>query len=325
MRRTLVLTGLALLALGAVEWAIRSHRETSGPTAAAAWIWAADAPDGHDAAAFYAYRDFELEAAPLTARLLISVDVEYQLYLNGTRLGAGHYDGAELDEYVVGSLLQAGVNRLVVEARSRTGAGGILLAMFVDGMERPTLVSDPTWQIVSSHENGFLEGWSNPRESQPAMSWGHSPTGRWQKPQVPAGRTHPRPPVLDAQRGRWAASIEEIEVRQANDTFHPGVLVDFGEVVEGHLELWFEGGAPGRARWAWVSVERPRSFDAPAETERSGAVRSASASASDPNVVVVLRVPGRDYWRDVESRRFRYVLMSDHPLVASARVAPSDF
>ena len=80
----LVTLALALVtrivpALGA-RWA--------APTGGAQWIW--ETRDRRDVspAAFYAVRDFDLETPPERARVLVTADAEYVLFLNAQRIAA---------------------------------------------------------------------------------------------------------------------------------------------------------------------------------------------------------------------------------------------
>ena len=115
---------VGLLALGARGVSALVARLTL-PTGGAQWIWVEREWTDRSPAAFYAVRDFFLDAIPARARLLALADPEYVLTLNGRRIGAGQYQPtgtAKLDVYEVGDLLQAGGNRIVVELRSDRGA-----------------------------------------------------------------------------------------------------------------------------------------------------------------------------------------------------------
>ena len=138
--------GLLLAALALAGW--RHWRDADLPTGDAEWIWA-ELPDRLPTPlAFYAVRDFTLDAVPGAgggeaaggaaasgvpdpgaAELRLLADEEYVVWLNGQRIGSNRYrPGAPLDVYRVGDLLLPGPNRLIVELRSSRGrrrtAGG---------------------------------------------------------------------------------------------------------------------------------------------------------------------------------------------------------
>src|SRR4029077_11094756 len=99
----------------------------------AQWIWSGRERNAQGPSAFYALRDFTLDMPPARARLLVTADEEYVLYLNGKRVGAGGYRaGAGLDVYDAGPLLLPGGNRLIAELRSNHGGGGFLLSLAGD-------------------------------------------------------------------------------------------------------------------------------------------------------------------------------------------------
>ncbi len=65
------------------------------PTRAAEWIWESRDRLDLSPAAFYAVHDFDLAAVPSQARILVTGDEEYILYLNGRRIGAGAWRAGE--------------------------------------------------------------------------------------------------------------------------------------------------------------------------------------------------------------------------------------
>jgi len=81
------------------------------------WVWAAG--DGREKNAYYYFRrDVHLDQVPQDARIFITADTRYLLFINGRRVGRGapqskpfyHY----YDEYPVGEFLQAGANCIAV-------------------------------------------------------------------------------------------------------------------------------------------------------------------------------------------------------------------
>src|SRR3990172_8873528 len=123
-------------------------------TLMAQWIW-----DGGDAVprnvlALFR-RSFTLERRPAEARLHLSADTRYLLYVNGERLGYGparnyhfHY---EYDTYDLAPRLRPGANVIAVAVshwgegtfHQMVGRGGLLAQLDLDG--RPYLWSGAGW------------------------------------------------------------------------------------------------------------------------------------------------------------------------------------
>lgn len=309
----LLVIAVGLLALGTRAVSALVARLTL-PTGGAQWIWVEREWTDRSPAAFYAVRDFFLDALPSRARLLALADPEYVLTLNGKRIGAGQYmpvdsgpPMAKLDVYEVGDLLQVGGNRLIAELRSDRGAGGFL-AVLQDGNGKTLVRTDGDWRIFGRHHFGLLRGWiplgpTGGLESKPAFSWGLPPIGRWGKPEAGAVRplfseliqaqpvsgtriAAPRMPALPPTSARRMA------------------LFDWGREVTGYLVL-----------------------NMPAEDGLRTALFYTGAGVPDPlrkrPAGAVLAMTGRRSWMDVRPRRFRYALViGDRPL--AARVLQAD-
>lgn len=122
---------------------------------------------------FYAVGELALAAAPPRATALVFVDREHVLYVNGQRAGgATQRPGDSLATYEVAQLLRPGLNRVVIEASSPTGIGGILFALDA-GAE--TLVSDGRWRVdrdaaaMTGQARYRPEVWGKP----PIYPWGY--------------------------------------------------------------------------------------------------------------------------------------------------------
>ncbi len=275
------------------------------PTAGAEWIWI----DSHSAptvpTAFLAARDFRLEVETLATRVAIQADEEYQLYLDGRWLGGNRYLlGAEVDVYRLEQPLLPGRHRLVVEARSSSASGGILVVLS-DG-DRPLLESDRSWQTFDSAVPGLVEGWSSLDGGRPARSWGPPPLGRWGRPRLGE-------PVAPAgSRSQWAEAASFLAVDNGWGGSESGYLIDFGRVVSGRLEVWLDESEVTRLRSAGVSAAPARFAQAP---EALGG-RHADAW--------VIPVRGSQRWRDACPRVFRYAWIGTASPPSSARVIEVD-
>ena len=206
--------GLVVLASGAQRFAARVFEPGHG----ARWIWAAgDYRDG-DPIAFYAVRELELEAAA-PARIAITADDTYLLYVNGRRVGAGSYRlDAPLDEYEIGDFLQTGVNRILVEVRSNRGAGGLIAEITLGSVGTPLahdisvgahhpIVTDGSWRIVRRYDPGLFGGWSTPESGEAPRVWGTAA----HRSLAPGYRAPPVPgpaPGLSSSRAPPAAAAQ---------------------------------------------------------------------------------------------------------------------
>ncbi len=293
-RLLLAVLGLAVLAGAAERFAARAFQPGNG----ARWIWAAgDVHDG-EPIAFYAVRELELEA-PVEARIAITADDTYLLHVNGQRLGAGHYrQGAPLDEYEVGDFLESGTNRILIEARSSRGAGGLIaeLELGPEG-DHETLVTDSSWRIFERYDPGLFGGRTTEETGTAPRVWGRPPTGRWR---LAAERRH-RPILFQGfpppERRRplrhktlhGASWLELDAARPRIPALGPQQIFDWGEELEGivSFDLRSDEGKPGLL---YASAEPP------------------DVSNRSPDAVIV-PVPGRRFWQDALPRRFRYLLL----------------
>lgn len=297
----LALVARVLPALGA-RWA--------APTGLAQWIW--EKRDRRDVspAAFYAVRDFDLEAIPGKARVLVTADEEYILSLNGQRIGAGSWErGAPLDVYEVGSLLQPGPNRLLAEVRSGRGTGGFLLSLD-DGDGRQLVRTDERWSIVHQHHPGLVRGWlplerkpDDPPQiptSEPAFCWGLPPTGAWGRP-VPGT---PRPLLFELASGKPIPAVRARPARAGKEG-PPQQLFDWGRQVAGYLTIEVPASQEMQVGLLYTG-------DAPPDPRRG------------PPAGPVLVMPRQRMWRAARPGRFRYALVVGIAKPREAAVQPVD-
>lgn len=309
----LLMIAVGLLALGTRAVSALVARLTL-PTGGAQWIWVEREWTDRSPSAFYAVRDFFLDAVPPRARLLALADPEYVLTLNGKRIGAGQYMPADsgppvakLDVYEVGDLLQVGGNRLIAELRSDRGAGGFL-AVLKDGNGKTLVRTDGDWRIFERHHFGLLRGWiplgpTGGLESEPAFSWGLPPIGRWGKPA--AGALRPR--FSELIQGQPVSGTRIAAPRMPAlppSSARRMALFDWGREVTGYLVL-----------------------NMPAEDGMRTALFYTGTGVPDPlrdrPAGAVLAMTGRRSWMDVRPRRFRYALViGDRPF--AARVLQAD-
>ncbi len=125
-------------------------------TQTASWIWTRD-PKGPREQYVRFRRVFTLDAQPASAKIRISADSRYRLYVNGSYLGFGpsrsypHHQC--VDVYDVSDFLRGGTNLIAVLVYQpgyshysyvHQGKSGLLLELETD--EQKTLVSDSAWK-----------------------------------------------------------------------------------------------------------------------------------------------------------------------------------
>jgi hypothetical protein len=163
----LIVASAAALA-GARALRDRSNLRTGG----ARWIWLAVDLEEPKPVRFFARRDFTLARVTPSAKALLVVDRHGVLTVNTSRFPLPEQrPGTPLAEVEIAPALTAGVNRVVIEAESPTGAGGILFHLDLPGGDH--VDSDATWQ-VSSSEADLARG-----VGTPAAVWGRPPMYPW--------------------------------------------------------------------------------------------------------------------------------------------------
>ena len=285
-----VAVAVAVLFCAGVERLIARWLE---PERGACWIWADGDYGGGEPIAFYAVREVELPA-PGPGRITVAADETYLLYLNGRLVGSGSYrPEAPFDIYEVGDLLDAGINRVVIELRSSRGAGGLLAELELGGT---AVVTDESWRVFRRHDARLVRGWSMLEGGEPPKVWARAPTGRWRLDGI-----RKRPILFDvfppperrrpARHQRYnSGSWSELDAsRRRIPAIGPQRIFDWGEPVEGYLSFNFRS-VEGRPGLLYVSDQRPDPRNRP------------------PDAVIV-PVPGRRHWQDAHPRRFRYALL----------------
>ncbi|MDY7091792.1 MAG: hypothetical protein SX243_02350 [Acidobacteriota bacterium] len=271
VRLTLGLVVVALLITGG-RWLFGG----SPATGDAQWIWAPSLdPANTEPAVYFAFRDFQLDARPEQARLLIQAEEEYRVWINGRPVGSNvFHQQAPLDVYRIEKLLLPGGNRLLVELRSSFGGGGLLASLEAggeDGELRPVVVTDGAWRVSREWQPGLLGGWTSPQEAEPVRVWGRPPIGRWGVPKL--GPERPVTALL--KQGSmlpkpWVASLQRESPVRAQSRWE--------EPVVGYLSLELE---PGSGRIGLV------------------------VPAQDEPAVAVMVALGASRWVDARPRRWR--------------------
>jgi hypothetical protein len=292
----LVLTGIAatFAFAGSAKWIRAAYARSALPTQAAEWIWSGDARRERSPSAFWAARDFTLDAVPKRAILYVQADPEYVLWLNGRRIGAGRFVvGAPLDGYEVAPLLSLGTNRLLAQLRSDHGAGGFLLSLEERPGGRQLLASDPAWTILRRDDPNLLRGFRPLEGGTPAYSWSFPPIGRWGRPRLGAVRP------LRFERSAAHSS--------ASEPSRSGVS---GRSVR------FDWGAEPKVGRLALEVE-------PQEAIQVAVLRVEEGGIA-PTAISVILMPNQRVWLEPQVRQFRAVEIVGTPKIEAARVLPPD-
>jgi hypothetical protein len=243
---SLVLLLLALVgAERIVRWAVT---RTALPSGEAQWIWAEVDETGVEPHTYYLVRDFHLDFRVKQGRLLCLADEEYVAILNGVQIGGGRFAGqSALDEYAVGRYLNRGRNRLVVEARSSRGSGGLLLSLEAQGRDKvKRVVSDGTWRVLRHQVRGLGRAREELPEGEAVVVWGPPPMGRWPLPTEVRSRpaipellleVEPRKAVRYREGGGESAWRRLGGDGAREEGLGSWVTFDFGRTMTGYLAL----------------------------------------------------------------------------------------
>ncbi len=181
---TAVALAIAASAAFTALWRARQDRRYLF-TGAASWIWYTRQIPEPAPLRFRAWKDFRLGGGPpASAPARLFGDREWALEVNGQRAGSGvQSPGDALAVFELASVLKTGGNRVLIEAASPNGVGGLLFWMDLGGGR--VLVSDATWRVER-----LPAGAEGP---QPAAVWGRPPLYPWGYPRLPGrGELTPR-------------------------------------------------------------------------------------------------------------------------------------
>jgi hypothetical protein len=161
-------------------------RQLTHLTGDAQWVWVTDVLEHVHPEAGLFVASLHLNSPPGAALLKVCGDREYVVYVNDTPAACGwSRPGFRLDIYDVGHLLRQGENVIVAEVRSPTPAGGLLLALDVDGVGRNVLVSGPAFRARTHFSLGPI----GPADVPIPVDWGVPPRFPWG---YPYPQSHPR-------------------------------------------------------------------------------------------------------------------------------------
>ena len=146
-------------------------------------------------------KTFALPAKPSRAAVLITVDNDYSLHVNGKLVGAdgGHDSGywRSVERYDIGTLLVAGRNAIAVRGQCLGGAAGLLAAARIELPDGSVveLRSDRSWRIRRQAETGWTGRTFDDGHWPQAAELGPVGVGVWGKIAYPG-------PPSPSRRGR---------------------------------------------------------------------------------------------------------------------------
>ena len=129
------------------------------------WIWD---KERYDRQACRLWRAFDIpeDARIIHARLLLTADNEFTVFLDGREIGHGA-EWRELFDYNLTALLSPGRHVLAIEAFSPTSFAGLLLGLRIElsNGQRLEIKSDQEWKIVPEQAKSWKD------MTKPAASW----------------------------------------------------------------------------------------------------------------------------------------------------------
>lgn len=137
----------------------RVVEERSEKDLQAKWIWSAAHKNAE--VKLYFRRTFNLESVPSSAKLSITCDNGYVLYVNGQKIGEestyAESGWQNAETFDVTSLLQSGTNVIAAVGENLGGEAGLLISL-TDGENKPIVVSDASFRIDEIAPGG----WNSP-------------------------------------------------------------------------------------------------------------------------------------------------------------------
>ena len=262
--------------------------DSSPSTGAAEWIWPdVAAAEAGRPAAYLLLADFELDEAPqAAARLFVTADREYAVYLNGHQIARGGFRrGEPIDEFQVAHLLRAGTNRLTIGARTPYGDGGALAGIELADGSMP-VVTDGSWRVLEVWDPPVVKGGGTRGDAEALESvraWGRPPVGRWGR--VARGELAKTQPIWRSAAARRIVRVSAAPGLVVSLAERRYWVVEFGREVTGVLELEFRPEDPGGDRQLRLC--------------RGG----------DCERRPLVPIPGRPAWRDSAARSFDTVVV----------------
>jgi hypothetical protein len=123
---------------------------------AASWIWYPH--DAESVADRFFRKSFEVAEVPAKARLRITCDNAYTVYVNGQPVGRGSR-WQSIEQYDVAKHIARGKNVIAVAAHNDGGPAGLIAELTLTGPNAQTirLATDATWRCSPKEDHGWRE------------------------------------------------------------------------------------------------------------------------------------------------------------------------
>ncbi|MHB9062548.1 MAG: HEAT repeat domain-containing protein [Pirellulaceae bacterium] len=219
-----------------VIWGCGMAPALQGRAAEADWIWSPEHAKGEVPEVACYFRKTFTAQAPLRVQATIAADDEYELFVNGQKVGVGE-SFRTLDEYNITEHIQAGKNVIAVKVTNRRGSTAALVARILLREQEGgwiTYSSDATWR-TSLQPLAFWNGTLyNDRIWEAAQTFGKlGETAPWdQEEEVAGADLH--------HSGRFHIS-KEFEVQRVLDGEATGSLIAMAFNEFGHILVSREG------------------------------------------------------------------------------------
>jgi hypothetical protein len=159
----------------------RAEDRSHGWSSRAQWIWYARAGKKPAPLRFWAERDVAIDRVPERVEARFFVDPEFTLFVNGRRVASGSgRPGDPLRTVDLAPELRPGRNRILIEASSPDGIGGILFLAEGRGLDPDAFDTGSRWRVARDPAELERDG------GRPAVVWGRPPQSPWEYPRPPA-------------------------------------------------------------------------------------------------------------------------------------------
>jgi putative heme-binding domain-containing protein len=202
----------------------------------AQWIWSADhAKDGVPTGEACHFRKLMNLQSPQGGTIVIAADDQYELYLNGRRIGAGEAT-KKLDEYDVARFLTRGANVIAIRVQNNAGNTAALVARVTinDGGQWESFSTDASWKAATRPLPLWNTALYNDRHWAAAQSFGVlGATAPWDRRE--------NVPAAEVSRSERFVIDPQFEVQLVLDGDQTGSLIAMSFNEFGHILASKEG------------------------------------------------------------------------------------
>lgn len=155
------------------------ERDERGLDLLGLWIWEAKTVD-RQTCRFWRAFEIPSDSKVIEARMLLTADNEFTIYLDGQEIGHGA-EWRELFDYNLILFLSPGRHVLAVEAVNPSGFGGMLLGIRIElaNGQRIEIKSDESWKVVPQGSTSWKEMVKPANDWPPATVVGHLGSAPW--------------------------------------------------------------------------------------------------------------------------------------------------